>query len=142
MKPFSKNDCWRTLVIFFLINVFLVISLSFYYPLITSILIVLAGFGWAFLPGFFLTILLFPYKKNLFDPFHERDKSLDILERLLLSVLLSIVFSLLVFMLLQNAKIVINSTIFALATFSVNLLLGITAMIILIYRKASFVNRD
>jgi len=135
MTAFSKNDFWRTLGITILLTIFLTASVSFYYPVVTSLAIVITGFGWAFFPGFFVTLIFFPFKKNLIDPVKERDPSLDILERLLLSVFLSLTLSVLIFMVLQKTPIALTLSVFAITTISANILTGAVAAIVLSRRR-------
>ena len=135
MNSFSKTDLQKILIVIILIVFFLTMSLSFYYPMFKALAIVSIGIGSIFLPGFFLTLLFLPLKKNLDQDTHEHRKSLDSIERVVLSVFLSIVLNTIIFMSLQMFKIVITTSVLVLVIIIVNILTGLAIAIAV--RKSS-----
>ena len=137
MNSFTKIDLWRGLTVASLIAFFVGIALSFYYPLTKSFTIAVAGLGSTFLPGFFLTIIFFPDSKRLAGGERKHEKSLDFIERIIISGSLSIALSTVIFMALQSLNIVLTANVFALIIISANILTGFIAVVV-ITRKTDF----
>lgn len=129
--PFAKRGMFSGIVVLFIIWLILIFWVS---PL-RALLIVGGAVGILFLPGFFTTLIFFPFHEKIDAPAEEAvGRSLDIIERMAFALAFSIVISSLLVYFLHHAAIFpkfgfsLTPRKLAFATACLNIILGAGAV--------------